>query len=125
MRFVIYSIAAVYALNGAFMLIEPKAWYDTIPGVSMLGPYNTHFIRDIGILYLVAAGGFFWGLRPGQASVLLFACMWPALHAVYHLNMWVARGFPFDLVAFVNLAAIQLPAWAALWIAWRLFRSAR
>lgn len=123
MRFIIYFIAVAYALNGLFMLIEPRLWYDTIPGVSMLGPFNTHFVRDIGILYLVVAGGFVWGLRPGQNSVLLFACIWPALHAIYHLNMWAGRGFPFDDVAAVNAIAIQAPAWAALYVAWRIAKA--
>jgi hypothetical protein len=39
--------------------------------------------------------------------------------------MWFGRGFPFDTVAFVNLAAIQAPAWVALWIAWRVHKSGR
>ncbi|WDI32829.1 hypothetical protein PUV54_06415 [Hyphococcus flavus] len=120
MRYIIYFIAVSYAFNGLFMLIEPRLWYDTIPGVPMLGPYNTHFVRDIGILYLVTAGGFVWGLRPAQNSVLLFACVWPALHAIYHFNMWIGRGFAIDDVAAVNAIAIQAPAWLALYAAWRL-----
>lgn len=120
MRLIIYFIAIAYALNGLFMLIEPRLWYDTVPGVPMLGPYNTHFVRDVGILYLVVAGGFVWGLRPGAQNVLLFACVWPVLHAIYHFNMWIGRGFPLDIIAAVNAFGIQAPAWAALYIAWRL-----
>ena len=115
MRLIIYFFAIAYALNGLFMLAEPRLWYDTIPGIPMLGPYNTHFVRDVGILYLVV-----WGLRPGAQNVLLFACVWPALHAIYHFNMWIGRGFPLDIVAAVNAVGIQAPAWGALYIAWRL-----
>ncbi len=86
----------------------------------MTGPYNTHFIRDVGILYAVTAAGFVWGLGRGGAKVLLFASVWPALHAIYHLNMWAGRGFAFDTVALVNAVAIQAPAWITLFVAFRL-----
>ena len=70
MRLIIWFIALSYAVNGAIMLTEPKLWYDIIPGVSMLGPYNTHFIRDVGILYMVTAGGFFLGAALGSGECL-------------------------------------------------------
>ncbi len=122
MRLVLIVIAISYGLNGLWMLVDPKLWYDTIPGISMLGPYNTHFLRDVGLVYGVCAGGFVWGLRTGASPALLLAAAWPALHALYHLQMWVARGFPLDVVALVNLTLIQMPAWLGLWAAWNLFK---
>ena len=123
MRPLLWIISAVHLGTGLFMLIDPKGWYDTVPGVSMLGAYNTHFIRDVGLIYLVSASGFLFGLRRGSESALLVAGAWPACHAIYHLWMWVGRGFAMDLVALVNFAGIQLPAWLGLLAAWHLFRS--
>ena len=122
MRILLMVIAVNYAINGLFMLISPHGWYDTVPGVSMLGPYNTHFIRDVGLVYLVVAGAFFWGLRGTRSAALIVAAAWPALHALYHLQMWVARGFAFDLIALVNVTLIQAPAWLGLLAAWRLYK---
>ncbi len=125
MRILLIVIAVGYAINGLYMLVSPYGWYEAVPGVSMLGPYNTHFIRDIGILYGVTAALFVWGARAGRSPALMAAAAWPALHAVYHLQMWAARGFALDLVAFVNVSMIQAPAWAGLYAAWRLYEQER
>jgi len=36
--------------NGLFMLVVPSAWYHFVPGVTHTGPFNQHFIRDIGLI---------------------------------------------------------------------------
>lgn len=120
MRLLIMLIAAYYAVNGLLMLISPQVWYNTVPSMPFFGPYNTHFIRDISIIYLVSAGGFAWGLRTQKAGFLLMASAWPALHAIYHLQVWSARGFPVDIILAVNGLGIQAPAWLALWAAIKL-----
>lgn len=125
MRILLMVIAVNYAINGLYMLVSPHGWYDAVPGVSMLGPYNTHFIRDVGLVYLVTAGAFSWGMRPGRGPALMVAAAWPALHAIYHLQMWAWRGFAFDLVALVNVSLIQAPAWAGLYAAWRFYSQER
>ena len=52
------SIAAVLAvltvLNGAIMLLAAPTWYESVPGVSETGPYNPHFVQDVGAAFLVA-----------------------------------------------------------------------
>ena len=52
------SIAAVLAvltvLNGLIMLLATPTWYESVPGVSETGPYNPHFVQDIGAAFLVA-----------------------------------------------------------------------
>jgi hypothetical protein len=42
------------------------------------------------------------------------------LHALFHVWIWVHRGLPADVIALTNLAGIQLPAWGALILAFRL-----
>ena len=123
MRQIVQIIAAIYLLHGLYMLVSPFVWYENTPGVSMLGPYNTHFVRDVGLVYIVTAIGIIWGARPRNANLLLFASVWPALHAIYHAWMWIGRDFALDLVALVNLVGIQIPAWLMLYVAMRMRRS--
>jgi hypothetical protein len=39
------------AANGVIMLAVPAAWYTAVPGVPATGPFNPHFVRDIGVAY--------------------------------------------------------------------------
>ena len=39
--------------NGLVMLTVPAIWYARVPGVVDTGPFNAHFVRDIGAAYLV------------------------------------------------------------------------
>jgi hypothetical protein len=36
--------------NGLYMLALPTAWYFAVPGVTTTGPFNQHFLRDIGLI---------------------------------------------------------------------------
>ena len=51
-------IAAILAIptlfNGLAMLAAGPLWYETVPGVSETGPFNPHFVQDIGVAFLVA-----------------------------------------------------------------------
>jgi hypothetical protein len=75
------------AANGIAMLGDPQAWYARVPGVITTGAFNQHFIRDIGLIYLLiglafAAGSF----RPaGRLTLWLAATLWLAGHALFHL----------------------------------------
>jgi hypothetical protein len=67
-------LALILVINGLAMLFASFWWYGAVPGVTATGPYNAHFVRDIGAAYLVAAGGLAWfASRPVQG--------WPALAA--------------------------------------------
>jgi hypothetical protein len=53
---VLVAIAALFALaNGLVMLADPFGWYDLVGTVKATGPANAHFIRDIGLAYLLSA----------------------------------------------------------------------
>ena len=122
----ILGLAATFFLTGgAYMLIAPGAWYEATPGVPLTGPYNVHFVRDIGLAFLASGAGLAWAARRANGPVAIAAAVWPCLHALFHIQIWFARGLPLDQVAAVNLAAIQLPAWLALWAAWHLYRQQR
>jgi len=116
MRIILFVISIYYLGLATLIWFAPMQWYETTPGVAMMGPFNLHFIRDAALTYLVSGAAMFWGTWKSDKTALVIGAAWPALHAVYHMCMWVMRGMPFDLVAAVNFSGIQLPAWIALLI---------
>jgi len=119
MRIFLFLIALYYLGLAAMMWLAPMAWYESTPGVAMMGPFNLHFIRDVALAYLVSGAALFWGAWKSDKTALVFGAAWPCLHALFHLYIWVMRGVPFDLIAAANLGGIQLPAWVALALALR------
>ena len=114
LKLAIYTVAGLYLATAVYMFAAPRAFYDGTPGVAMMGPYNTHFIRDAGLAFLTSGGALLWGALKRNPAVAVFGAVWPCLHAAFHVWIWLARGVPFDTVALVNLVGIQLPAWLAL-----------
>jgi hypothetical protein len=104
--------------NGLAMLIAGTWWYGVVPGVPATGPFNPHFVKDIGAAYLVAGAAFAWLAGAGSAAARGAAAAgaaFLALHALIHLAEAVvdphgladlARDFP----------GVILPALVAAWI---------
>lgn len=110
------------AANGLAMLGDPQAWYARVPGVIATGAFNQHFIRDIGLIYLLIGLAFAAGaLRPPQRVTLwLTATLWLAGHALFHL--WevaagicgpdaIPRDFPGVTVPALIGLALTIFAW--------------
>jgi len=119
-KIILSVIAVIYGVNALIMWFAPEFWYETTPGVSMMGPFNLHFVRDIALIFLLAAGAFAWTVRNNSQTVGFVGASWPCMHALFHIQIWIARGIPLDEVAFVNLVGIQLPAWTALYIVYKM-----
>lgn len=114
-RVILIIMAIFYIGSAALMWFAPQYWYDSTPGVAMMGPFNLHFIRDIALVFLVSGGALLWGYAKHDKTAMIFGVLWPCLHAVFHIWIWVTmRGMPFDQIAAVNLFGIQFPAWLAL-----------
>ena len=108
-------LGATGALNGAFMLIDGARWYDTVPGLAHTGPYNPHFVADIGAAYLVAGLALIaraWRPRYWPAAIAGAAFM--VAHAMIHmLDLTFERsGNPS-----VDIFLVILPSLLALWSA--------
>ncbi|WP_050931999.1 hypothetical protein [Aestuariivita boseongensis] len=99
--------------TAAHIWLAPQHWYDTVPGVSMTGPLNLHFARDVGLALLVSGAALIWAALTDDRSAGVIGASWLLLHALFHIWIWVHRGFPADLIALVNLLGIQLPAFLA------------
>jgi len=101
--------------NGSAMLGAPLSWYDAVPGVVATGPFNPHFVRDIGAVYLTCALGLGWfAWRPGQGwPAMAAAACWLTLHAVVHVYDATCGASPLadlkrDFVGVYLFAAIPL-----------------
>ena len=106
-RLLLILIAILNVLTGVQMFLMPEFFYETVPGVKMLGPFNIHFIRDAGLSYTAAGLLQAWGWRRNLYSWSIGGGVWPVFHALFHLQMWIARRVPVDLVAVVNFSAFS------------------
>lgn len=94
MRLILVIIGAFHLVNGVWMLVAPMSWYAAIPGVSMTGPINGHFVADIGLAFVASGAGLVVGARKGLAAFALAGATWPILHALLHIWGWFVHGFP-------------------------------
>jgi hypothetical protein len=104
-------LGAAACANGAFMLISPDGWYVAVPGVTTTGPFNQHFIRDIGLIFLLAGMGLLTGVARPRVRTLLWSAtaIWLSGHALFHL--WeVAVGICSASALSRDFPAVSLPA---------------
>ncbi len=109
------ALALVMGANGLIMLFAGPWWYGVVPGVTATGPFNPHFVKDIGAAYLVVGaslGAFAW--RPARAfSALIAAAAFLTLHGAIHIGDALASPTcGHDLVR--DLPDIFLPALISL-----------
>lgn len=106
------ALLGVSALaNGVFMLLAPQAWYFAVPGVTTTGSFNQHFLRDIGLIFLLIGAGFLAGAFQPRQRLLLWAVptIWLTGHALFHF--WeVAVGICSASVIPRDFPAVTLPA---------------
>ena len=110
------SIAAILAIptlfNGLAMLFAGPLWYASVPGVTETGPFNPHFVQDIGVAFLAAAlalAARAW--RPRYWPAAVTGAGFLAAHALIHLVAIIgghAHHAGFDLFAIVLPAALAL-----------------
>lgn len=107
--------------NGLYMLYDPNAWYLAVPGVPRTGPFNPHFVRDIGLIYLLVGAAFGAGAYTKHRTAFWAAAtFWLSGHALFHLwevavGLCGADAIPRDFpgVTLPALAGLALTAWSA------------
>ena len=125
------GLAAILALtmggNGLAMLAAGRWWYGAVPGVVQTGPFNPHFVKDIGAAYLVVGAAFAWfAARPSPAArgAVAAAAVFLSLHAGVHIAD--AAGEPGGVADLVrDFPGVFLPALLAAWIAIAYFQESR
>ena len=97
---IFYIICGVLSLgNAIYMLFDPGHWFFNIPAdVPETGDLNAHFVRDIGLVYLISGLGFLWSARNlAQCRIVhLGNTIFISGHAALHLlDVFVGR-LPLD-----------------------------
>lgn len=97
--------------NGTFMLVAPAGWYFAVPGVTTTGPFNQHFVRDIGLVFLFIGAAFVTGAFRQRYRVIAWGAstVWLGGHALFHL-LEVAVGICGPSALVRDFPAVSLPA---------------
>lgn len=118
-RFLIALAAAGLFANALYMLADPLGWYGAVEGVPDTGPFNPHFVRDIGVSFLtaalttVAAARWLRHAWPLLCTVTLYL----GLHAALHLwDVAAGRLQPDHLL--IDAPGVFLPVLAMALLAW-------
>jgi len=115
LRILAWLLAVLLIANGLFMLVRPEPWYFAVPGAAETGPFNRHFVNDIGAAFLVAGAGAAWAAwRPERGWPSLVAgAGFLALHALIHL-VEVATGHHGGQALVRDFPGVYLPTLVAL-----------
>ena len=109
-------LGAGLALNGAIMMLAAEPWYEVV--AKGTGPFNAHFVRDIGAAYLASAVALLWGVqRPAHRGPLAaIAGVFLGLHALTHL-FEAASGVTSLGHVLEDFPGVHLPALIVCWLA--------
>lgn len=119
-------LALILFGSAVWMLVAPAGWYAGVPAeVPDFGPFNQHFVRDIGCAYLATAFALAWGgLQAARRFPLLaIAALFLGAHAVLHV-FDTARGFVDPDHWLVDFPGVYLPALLTIALTWRAARRA-
>ena len=97
------------------MLLDGRAWYELTPGVTDTGPFNPHFVADIGAALLVVGFALLaraW--RPRYWPAALAGAGFLVAHGLIHVAGLLSGHS--NHVAF-EWTAVVFPAAFALWAA--------
>jgi hypothetical protein len=108
------TIFIAWFLAGAAIFALPELFYKVVPGVKLFGPFNAHFIQDVGLVYLASGVIGLYGLRSGSAELCIAGALWSCLHGLFHLHLWWHRGFPVDGIFLFDLGFVILPPFLVL-----------
>lgn len=95
---VIYFIFCLLSIfNGGWMLLFPLSWYTDLPAaVPNTGPFNQHFVRDLGVVFLLIGLAFGWAALNVDRSrpVHLVVTAFFTGHAMIHVADIVTGRLP-------------------------------
>lgn len=105
-------IGAGSIANAFWMLAGPMHWYEELPAaVPDTGPFNPHFVRDIGCAFLAAGVALVWAaVSPRWRYPLVgVATLFLTAHAVLHVYDTAVGNLPHSHW-WLDLPGVYLPA---------------
>ena len=111
-------LLGLFALaNGVSMSVSPEPWYWAVAGVPDRGPFNQHFIRDIGFIYLLIGTSLLYGTvySKHRFYIWMMPALWLVLHAIFHIwEVLVGICGPESLLE--DFIGVTLPGLVSLWL---------
>lgn len=118
-RLGLIGLGVLWLLTGISIFTDPMSFYEMVPGMKLMGPFNMHFIRDVGLAFVASGGALAWGAHVSAQRLVYAGLSWPSLHSLFHIQIWGHRGFPFDGIFAFDLGAVIGPPLLALLAAWK------
>ena len=89
LSWVLGGLVVFYLLTGLYLIAAPMHFYTTAPGVSDTGPYNSHFIIDVGFAFTLSALAIAYGMRERIKPLVVFGASWLVSHGLFHLVLYI------------------------------------
>ena len=109
----LFAILGVGMLaNALWMLAGPMQWYNGLPAaVPDTGPFNPHFVRDIGCAFLTVGIALCWAALSVRFRLPLAgtAAIFLAAHAALHIYDTAVGNLPHSHW-YLDFAGVYLPA---------------
>lgn len=109
-RILIWALVAFYLLTGLYVAVLPHDFYLNAPGAQQTGPYNMHFIRDVGFAFITSSVAIGYGIFANQRPVMVIGSLWLLMHGLFHLTLWAVHGMQFDSAAVIDAVSVSIPA---------------
>jgi hypothetical protein len=109
---ILAGFGAVTIANAIWMFAGPLHWYHELPAaVPDTGPFNAHFVRDIGCAFLAVGVALVWAARaPGwRAPLVAISALFLVGHAALHV-FDTLRGALGRAHWWLDLPGVYLPA---------------
>lgn len=109
------ALGLFQTIDGLVMISSPERWFMEAPGASATGPFNQHFVIDVGLGFLATGLAFLataW--RPSFQLAAFGASGFVVFHALFHLAH-LTMGHSSH--AWVDVA-IAVPAFLGLALVW-------
>jgi hypothetical protein len=122
--FVVMGLGAI--ANALWMLAGPMHWYTDLPAaVPDTGPFNPHFVRDIGCAFLTVGVALVWAAfdHAARRPLVVVSALFFALHGLLHFYDTVTGALD-HTHWWLDLPGVYLPALVMVGVAAALVRAA-
>ena len=119
-RALLLLLGLFHLADGLLMLFAPGQWFAAVPGVPMTGPFNHHFVQDVGLAFIASGAGLGLGAtsRPYAGPLAAAGATWPVLHALLHIWGWVSGTMADPNLIATEASGVVLPAALGVMLAW-------
>ncbi len=108
-RAVLTVVGFISAVFGLWAICLPEGFFTTIPGLATSGMYHQHLVGDVGLAFLGSGVLMCLGGAMQMAQLAVAGCVFPSLHAIFHVFVWVQRGCLSDAVTVFDFFVVVLP----------------